>query len=474
MISMDDEEAQARAEAKASAATGIGRDGRNPAAVSDGAESSPAARERTKAEATSDCLMELVVERGNMWTAYERVMRNKGAPGVDGMTVDELKAWLRSHWPTVRAALLKGSYMPRAVRAVDIPKPAGGVRTLGVPTVADRLIQQALLQILQPIFEPEFSASSYGFRPGRNAWQAVQAARAHVRGGRSWVVDIDLAKFFDRVNHDLLMARVARKVGDRRMLGLIRRFLEAGLMRDGIAHQRQEGTPQGGPLSPLLSNIMLTDLDRELERRGHAFVRYADDCNVYLGSKAAAEHAFEAIRRYVEGTLRLHINLEKSAVARANARDFLGYGLIGREKARLKIASASLQRFRQRVKDELRRCRGTSAGKTIEALNPFLRGWTSFFRHAEVKDVWEDLDGWIRRKLRGRIWRQAKRSATRARLLMKRGLKEERAWRSATNGRGPWWNAGASHMNAAFPKSFFDRMKLVSLVDTHRRFLFQS
>lgn len=256
MISMDDEEAQARAEAKASAATGIGRDGRNPAAVSDGAELSPAARERTKAEATSDRLMELVVERGNMWTAYERVMRNKGAPGVDGMTVDELKAWLRSHWPTVRAALLKGSYMPRAVRAVDIPKPAGGVRTLGVPTVADRLIQQALLQILQPIFEPEFSASSYGFRPGRNAWQAVQAARAHVRGGRSWVVDIDLAKFFDRVNHDLLMARVARKVGDRRMLGLIRRFLEAGLMRDGIAHQRQEGTPQGGPLSPLLSNIM--------------------------------------------------------------------------------------------------------------------------------------------------------------------------------------------------------------------------
>ena len=283
--------------------------------------------------------------------------------------------------------------------------------------MVDRLIQQALLQILQPIFEPEFSASSYGFRPGRNAWQAVQAARDHVRSGRFWVVDVDLARFFDRVNHDLLMARVARKVGDRRVLGLIRRFLEAGLMRDGLVQQRAEGTPQGGPLSPLLSNIMLNDLDRELERRGHAFVRYGDDCNVYLGSKAAAEHAFEAIRHY---------------------------------------------------------CRGTSTGKTIEALNPLLRGWTSSFRHAEVKDVWEELDGWIRRKLRGRIWRQCKRSVTRARLLMKRGLKEERAWRSATHGRGPWWNAGASHRNAAFPKSFFDRMQLVSLVDTRRRFLFQS
>ncbi len=474
MISMDGDEAQARAGAKAPEAAGAGYDGRNPDVASGGAEPATATRARTKAEAAVGSLMELVVERGNMWNAYERVTRNKGAPGVDEMTVDDLKTWLQTHWPTVKAALLKGGYMPRAVRAVDIPKPSGGVRTLGVPTVVDRLIQQALLQILQPIFEPEFSASSYGFRPGRNAWQAVQAARDHVRSGRFWVVDVDLAKFFDRVNHDLLMARVARKVGDRRVLGLIRRFLEVGLMRDGLVQQRAEGTPQGGPLSPLLSNIMLNDLDRELERRGHAFVRYADDCNVYLGSKAAAEHAFEAIRHYVESRLRLQINPDKSAVAHASARDFLGYGLIGREKARLKIASASLRRFRQRVRDELRRCRGTSTGKTIEALNPLLRGWTSYFRYAEVKDVWEELDGWIRRKLRGRIWRQCKRSVTRARLLMKRGLKEERAWRSATNGRGPWWNAGASHMNAAFPKSFFDRMELVSLVDTRRRFLFQS
>jgi RNA-directed DNA polymerase len=357
---------------------------------------------------------------------------------------------------------------------VDIPKPSGGVRTLGVPTVVDRLIQQALLQILQPIFEGGFSESSYGFRPGRNAWQAVQAARDHVKGGRGWVVDIDLAKFFDCVNHDLLMARVARQVNDTRVLGVIRRFLEAGLMRDGLVQQRREGTPQGGPLSPLLSNIMLTDLDRELERRGHAFARYADDCNVYLGSRTAAEHAFETTRRYLESELKLQVNLDKSGVARASARDFLGYGLIGRDKARLKVARPSIQRLCGRVKDVLRKSRGVSVKVVIESLNPLLRGWTSYFRCAQVKDVWQELDGWIRRKLRGRLWRQGKRPLARARMLMKRGLTEERAWRSATNGRGAWWNAGASHMNAAFPKSFFDHMGLVSLVDTHRRFQSQS
>ena len=386
------------------------------------------------------------------------------------MRVQDLKVWLQAYWPSVKAALLAGSYLPREVRAVDIPKPSGGVRTLGVPTVVDRLIQQAVLQVLQSIFEGGFSESSYGFRPGRNAWQAVQAARDYVRGGRGWVVDIDLAKFFDRVNHDLLMARVARQVADTRVLGLIRRFLQAGLMRDGLVQQRREGTPQGGPLSPLLSNIMLTDLDRELERRGHAFARYADDCNVYLGSRTAAEDAFEATRRYLEGELKLQVNLDKSGIARASQRDFLGYGLIGRENARLKVAKTSVQRLRGRVKDVLRKSRGVSVKAAIDTLNPLLRGWTSYFRHAQVKDVWQDLDGWIRRKLRGRPWRQGKRPLARARMLMKRGLTEERAWRSATNGRGVWWNAGASHMNHAFPKSFFDHMGLVSLVDTHRRF----
>jgi RNA-directed DNA polymerase len=284
------------------------------------------------------------------------------------------------------------------------------------------------------------------------------------------VVDIDLAKFFDRVNHDLLMARVARLVGDTRVLGLIRRFLQAGLMRGGLVQPRTEGTPQGGPLSPLLSNIMLTDLDRELERRGHAFARYADDCNVYLGSRKAAEHAFETTKRYLESELKLQVNPDKSGVAPSSRRDFLGYGLIGRAKARLKVAPTSVQRLRQEVKDLMRAGRGQSVASTIEALNPLLRGWTSYFRCAQVKDVWQDLDGWVRRRLRGRLWRQCKRPYARAKLLKKRGLTDERAWRSATNGRGAWWNAGASHMNHAFPKSFFDHMGLVSLVDTHRRF----
>jgi RNA-directed DNA polymerase len=470
---MDDDDAQARDGADTPRVADAGGGGRNPAAAGGGVESTTVTRGRTKAEAATR-LMEQVVERGNMWRAYERVLRNKGAAGADGMTVGDLKAWLQVNWPAVKAALLAGSYLPREVRAVDLPKPSGGVRTLGVPTVVDRLIQQAVLQVLQPIFEGGFSQASYGFRPGRNAWQAVQAARDHVRGGRGWVVDIDLAKFFDRVNHDLLMARVARLIGDTRVLGLIRRFLQAGLMRDGLVQPRTEGTPQGGPLSPLLSNIMLTDLDRQLERRGHAFVRYADDCNVYLGSRRAAEHAFETTKRYLESELKLQVNLDKSGVARASQRDFLGYGLIGRDKARLKVAQASIQRFRQRVKGVLREHRGTSVVKVIEALNPLLRGWTSYFRCAQVKDVWQDLDGWVRRKLRGRLWRQGKRPLARARMLAKRGLTEERAWRSATNGRGAWWNAGASHMNHAFPKSFFDHMGLVSLVDTHRRFQIQS
>jgi RNA-directed DNA polymerase len=470
MVSMDDDEARARHGGQAPGEAEAGRGGRNPTEAGSGAESCTATSERTKAGVTTDALMEQVVDRGNMWGAYERVLRNKGAPGPDGLRVQDLKAWLQATWPSVKAALLAGSYLPREVRAVDMPKPDGGVRTLGVPSVVDRLIQQALLQVLQPIFDPGFSESSYGFRPGRNAWQAVQAARDHVRSGRGWVVDIDIAKFFDRVNHDVLMARVARRVKDERVLKLIRRFLEAGLMRDGVTQQRQEGTPQGGPLSPLLSNIVLDGLDRELQRRGHTFVRYADDANVYLRSAKAAHKAFAAIGCFLSSKLKLQINPAKSAVARASTRDFLGYGLIGADKARLKVATSSLRRLRDRVKDALRGARGRSLGATIEALNPLLRGWVGYFRYAQVKDVWQELDGWIRRKLRCLLWRQAKRSIGRARLLMSNGLSQQRAWRSATNGRGAWWNAGASHMNAALPKSFFDRMGLVSLVDNHRRF----
>lgn len=414
--------------------------------------------------------MEAVVERGNVWLAYRRVVENKGAPGVDGVAVAEFKDWLKEHWPTVRAALLAGSYLPQAVRAVEIPKPSGGKRLLGIPTVVDRLIQQALLQVLQPIFEPGFSASSYGFRPGRNAHQAVQAAQRYVRAGQRWVVDLDLEKFFDRVNHDILMSRVARAVKDTRVLKLIRRYLEAGLMRDGLSQPRTEGTPQGGPLSPLLSNILLTDLDRELERRGHSFCRYADDCNIYVRSRVAAEHAMAEITRFLEERLKLKVNRDKSACARPWERKFLGYSLTWHLETRLKIAPESLKRLHQRLRERLRAGRGRSLGATISELNPLLRGWMSYFRLTEVKGVLEELDGWVRRKLRALLWRQWKRVFTRARALMKHGLNKVRAWQSATNGRGPWWNAGASHMNLACPTSYFDRMGLVSLVDTCRRF----
>lgn len=433
-----------------------------------GAELCAAAGGQTKAEGPRQ--MEAVVERANLWRAYERVMRNKGAAGVDGLTVFEFKAWLQQHWPSVKAALLAGDYVPAAIRKVEIPKPNGGVRTLGIATVLDRLIQQALLQVLQPEFDPEFSEHSYGFRPGRNAWQAVQRAQSYIREGHRWVVDLDLEKFFDRVNHDILMSRVARQIKDERVLKLIRRYLEAGMMSEGIVTARTEGTPQGGPLSPLLSNILLTDVDRELERRGHRFCRYADDCNIYVKSAAAGQHAMDAITGYLEQKLKLRVNRDKSAVARPWQRKFLGYSVTRHKQARLKIAESSLKRLKDRVREIVVGNASRNLGQTIAALNPVLRGWASYFRLTEVKGGLEDLDGWIRRKLRCLLWRQWKRPATRNRKLQVRGLDPTRAWKSASNGRGPWWNAGASHMNAAYPKSFFDVSGLVSLLDTQQRF----
>jgi group II intron reverse transcriptase/maturase len=415
-------------------------------------------------------LMEAAVERSNMLCAYEREVKNEGAPGVDGLTVAELKPWLKAHWTKVRQALLAGEYMPSAVRRVDIPKPQGGVRTLGIPTVLDRLIQQALHQVLQPLFDPEFSESSYGFRAGRNAHQAVKAARSHVAEGKRWVVDIDVEKFFDRVNHDVLMGRVARRVKDERVLKLIRRYLEAGLMEGGVASARTEGTPQGGPLSPLLSNILLTDLDRALERRGHRFCRYADDCNVYVGSQQAGQRVMAAITVFLEQRLKLKVNVDKSAVARPWQRKFLGYSMTWHRKPKLKIAQLSRKRFAGKVRQTLRRARGRSLKQIIEQLNPVLRGWMAYFQFTEVKGVLEEFDGWIRHKLRALLWRQWKRPYTRAKHLLRAGLSHARAWQSATNGHGPWWNGGASHMNEAYPKSWFDHMGLVSLLDTQQRF----
>jgi len=431
------------------------------------AEAGSANHWRTKAGFSG--LMEAVCERGNLMLAYQRVVKNKGAAGVDGIGVNEFKEHLKQHWPTIKAKLRVGSYIPQAVRRVDIPKPQGGVRMLGIPTLTDRLIQQALHQVLSPIFEAGFSESSYGFRPGKSAHQAVKAARQYVAEGRRVVVDMDLEKFFDRVNHDILMDKVSKKIGDERVLKLIRRYLEAGMMANGIVSPRTEGTPQGGPLSPLLSNILLTDLDKELERRGHAFCRYADDCNIYVKSKMAGERIMASITGFLSEKLKLTVNAAKSAVASPWERKFLGYSLTWYKAPKLRIAPSSLQRLEGKIREVLKGARGRSLSHTVSELNPILRGWAAYFKLTETKRALEEIDGWLRRKLRCILWRQWKRPYTRGKNLMKAGLTEERAFRSAFNQRGPWWNSGASHMNQAFRKAYFDRLGLVSLLDTTRR-----
>ena len=450
--------------------TGTEESARNADGAGLGVETDVTTRLRTKAELERQSgLMDAVCERGNLMLAYQRVVENKGAAGVDGIGVAQLKDHLKLHWPTIKAKLLAGSYMPQPVRRVDIPKPQGGVRTLGIPTLTDRMIQQALHRVLSPIFEADFSASSYGFRPGRNAHQAVKAAKQYVAEGRRVVVDMDLEKFFDRVNHDLLMEKLSKKIEDRRVHRLIRRYLEAGMMGEGIVSPRTEGTPQGGPLSPLLSNILLTELDRELERRGHAFCRYADDCNIYVRSTAAGERVRASITRFLADTLKLTVNAAKSAVARPWERKFLGYSMTWHKAPRLRIAPTSRKRLEDKIREVLHGARGRKLTQAIAELNPILRGWAAYFKLTETKKALEEIDGWVRRRLRCILWRQWKRVYTRAMNLMKAGLTEERAWRSACNQRGSWWNSGASHMNQAFPKSYFDRLGLVSLIDTTRR-----
>ena len=414
--------------------------------------------------------MEEVLSRPNMLAAYRRVMSNKGAPGVDGMTVDELWDLCRARWEAIREELLGGTYIPQPVRKVEIPKPGGkGVRRLGIPTVLDRLIQQALLQVLTPLFDPTFSESSFGFRPGRSAHQALDRAKEHIAAGHRWVVDMDLEKFFDRVNHDVLMARLARRIEDKRILKLIRRYLQAGLMEGGVVSPRNEGTPQGGPLSPLLSNVLLDELDKELERRGHRFVRYADDCNIYVRSRRAGERVLDTIERFLRKRLRLVVNREKSAVDRPWNRKFLGYTFTRHYQPKFKVAPESVKRFKGRLRDVFRKARGRNLRRVLAELRPVLLGWVSYYRKSEVRVTFEELDQWIRRKLRAILWRQWKRNWTRATNLIRLGLTHVRAWTSATNGRGPWWNAGASHMNQAVPTRVLSQWGLLSLVSESQR-----
>jgi len=415
-------------------------------------------------------MMEAVVEHKNMLAALERVRHNKGSPGIDDMSTEDLVPYLKEQWPRIKKELLEGSYYPQAVREVEIPKPGSKEkRKLGIPTVLDRLIQQALHQVLSSLYEPEFSESSFGFRPGRSAHQAVCQARDYVAEGRRFVVDLDLEKFFDKVNHDVLMSRIARKVEDKRVLRLIRRYLESGVLCGGLMSQRTQGTPQGGPLSPILSNILLDDLDKELERRGHAFCRYGDDCQLYVWTKRSGERVMKSLTSYLEDRLKLRVNVEKSAVDRPWNRKFLGYTMTWHKKPRIKVAPESVKRLKGTIREVFRRGRGRSLQNTIDTLAPKLQGWINYFKLAEVKNVFEELDSWLRRKLRCILWRQWKRPYTRAKKLMQRGLGEMQSWKSATNGRGPWWNSGSRHMNLAFPKSYFDKYGLVSLLDQFRR-----
>ena len=415
----------------------------------------------TKAEPRRYPLMEyvcLVLDE-----AAGKVIRNKGSAGIDGVTVERLPDLLKQHGENIRQKLRNGTYIPASVKRVDIPKPNGGTRMLGIPTVLDRTIQQAIVMVIEDAFEPQFSEHSYGFRKSRNAQQAVQAAQQYVKDGHTWVVETDLSKFFDRVNHDILMSRIAKVIDDKPMLKLIRRYLNTGIMENGVVIPREEGVPQGSPLSPLLSNIMLTELDWELERRGLKFCRYADDCNVYVKSEKAAERVLASLTRYVEEVLKLRVNRDKSGTFRPCDSVFLGYSFSRGNYSRIVVAEKSLKRLKNKLRHIFRTARGTSLKTTIQRLTPILRGWRQYFKLDERKGVFEDLDAHIRRHLRKLIWIAWKNPKTRERNLLKRGLVPFNAWKSSVNGRGKWWNAGAPHMNIAFPRRVFARLGLYSL-----------
>jgi len=406
--------------------------------------------------------MERALSRSNLMAALKRVERNKGSGGVDGMTVDKLREFLRREWPRIREDLLAGRYCPLPVKRVEIPKPDGGTRKLGVPSVVDRFIQQALLQVLQPMIDPTFSSNSYGFRPGRSAHQAILAAQRLVQDGRNVVVDVDLEKFFDRVNHDVLMGRLAKRIADTRLLGLIRRFLEAGVMVLGVLEEGREGTPQGGPLSPLLANILLDEVDKELERRDHAFVRYADDLNVYVRSKAAGDRVMRLLRRLFDG-LRLRINEEKSSVADATTRTFLGFAFwMHRGEVKRAVAHKAMAKMKDRVRALTRRSGGKSLADAVDRLSVYLRGWRGYFRIAQTPRQFADADGWIRHRLRALKLKQWRRGKTAYREALRMGANPDAAARIAGNLRS-WWVNARMLAHTIMPNRFFDELGLARL-----------
>ncbi len=436
--------------------------GEAPRSAEQGPEPSTTKSE-PKSPADTRHLMEEVCERSNLLRALKQVRRNGGSPGVDGMTVKELDAYLRERWPEIRDQLLRSTYVPQPVKRVEIPKPDGGVRKLGVPTALDRFIQQAMLQVLQTRWDRTFSEGSFGFRPGRSAHQAIARAQQHIAAGYRWVVDMDLEKFFDRVNHDILMGRVAKRVKDKRLLKLVRAFLNAGVMESGSVRPTGEGTPQGGPLSPLLSNLVLDELDRELERRGHRFVRYADDCNIFVRSRRAGERVMEGITRFVTEKLKLKVNVSKSAVARPWERKFLGFSFTNHPKPKRRIAPKALERFKERVRSLTRRKRSVGLTRMIEELSRYLKGWRAYFRFTEWRSVLQELDAWIRRRLRCVIWKAWKHRRKRFVELRKRDVNRVLAAKTASSSRGPWRLSQSPALSYALPNAYFAKLGLPSL-----------
>jgi RNA-directed DNA polymerase len=435
-----------------------------PNTVEKGPET-PMAKRKSESLAGTERLMEEVCELENCKQALQRVKANKGSPGVDGMTVDELPEYLKQHGLKIGEQLRSGTYQPQPVRRVEIPKPEGsGMRMLGIPCVLDRFVQQAVLQVLQKRWDPTFSEHSHGFRPGRSAKQAVHEAQQYIAEGYRWVADLDLEKFFDRVNHDRLLAAVAKRVADKRMLKWIRAFLEAGVMEDGLVSPGDEGTPQGGPLSPLLSHLVLDELDRELERRGHRFVRYADDCNIYVSSERAGQRVMKSVTRFITQRLKLKVNQAKSAVARPGQRKFLGFSFTGEREPRRRIAPKAIARFKERIREQTRRTRGTSLAQMVKQIVTYLRGWLGYFGDCQTPSVLQRLATWLRRRLRSVVWKQWKRGRTRFRELRKRGVSKDLAAQTAGSPHGPWRIANSPALNIALSNAYFAGLGLLPMV----------